>query len=555
MNVAAALMEILRSAGVRYLFGNPGTTELSFLDALPGSGLEYVVGLQEATAVAAADGYAQASGRIGVVNLHVLPGVANGLAIVHNAARAKTPLLVTAGQQDTRILLEEPILSGDMVRLTESLTKWSYEVRRPEDAPTALRRALTLARTAPTGPVFLSLPMDLATVSLDSPPAPAPPVPAPARADAAALARAADLLVAARSPVVVAGDGVGRAAGVQALVDLAETLGAPVHGEPLHRRANFPGDHALWRGGLVPTPAGARKSLASADVVLLVGAHVFTWLFHAPGPVFAAGQQTIQLDDDAREIGKSHPVTLGIVGEVAAALAELGRLCAARLDGPGRAAAAERARRTGEARAAYAARVRHAAEADATRVPVSAAFLMHTLAGLVPDDVVIVDESASSLPAVLRHLPFRRPGSFFGSRTGTLGWGMGAAVGVQLACPDRKVVATIGDGSLMYAPQALWTAAHYRLPITFVIANNASYAILKSGLVTLGLAPGGRARVPGLDLVDPEIDHVGLARALGVRAARIEKPAALRDALADALHHAGPALVDVAIERDLAGGG
>src|SRR6059036_734701 len=161
MNVAAALMEILRSAGVRYLFGNPGTTELPFLDALPDSGLEYVLGLQEATAVAAADGYAQAAGTIGVVNVHVAPGLANGLSILHSAARAKTPLLVTAGQQDTRFLMDAPILAADLVRMAEQFTKWAYEIRRAEEAPQALRRALKVALTPPMGPVFLSLPMDL----------------------------------------------------------------------------------------------------------------------------------------------------------------------------------------------------------------------------------------------------------------------------------------------------------------------------------------------------------------------------------------------------------
>ena len=150
MNVAAALMRTLRAAGVRYLFGNPGTTELPFLDALDGSGLEYIVALQEATAVAAADGWAQASGEVGVVNLHVAPGLANGLSILHNAARARTPLVVTAGQQDTRLLLGDPILAGDLVQLSEQFTKWSHEVRRPDDAVPALRRALTLARTPPT---------------------------------------------------------------------------------------------------------------------------------------------------------------------------------------------------------------------------------------------------------------------------------------------------------------------------------------------------------------------------------------------------------------------
>jgi benzoylformate decarboxylase len=178
---------------------------------------------------------------------------------------------------------------------------------------------------------------------------------------------------------------------------------------------------------------------------------------------------------------------------------------------------------------------------------------MRTLATLLTDDAIVVDESASSLPFVLRYLPFRAAGSFFGSKTGTLGWAMGAAVGIQLAEPSRKVVATVGDGALMYAPQALWTAAHCRLPITYVIPDNASYAILKAGMVSLGLASAARGIYPGMDLVSPEIDHVALARALGVRAERVEKPGDLRDVLAESLAHPGPSLVDVAIDRSVRG--
>jgi benzoylformate decarboxylase len=549
MHVAALLMQTLRAAGVEHLFGNPGTTELPFLDALDGSGIEYVVGLQEATAVAAADGYAQASGRLGVVNVHVAPGVANGLSIIHNASRARSPVLVTAGQQDTRLLLGEPILAGDMVQMTEQFTKWSYEVRSAGEAAAALRRAIALALTPPTGPVFLSLPMDLMIEAVDDDGAVSAAVCARPEPEGEAIARAAALLARATAPVIVAGDGVARAGAREALQALAELLGAGVHGEPIHRRASFPADHPLWRGGLFPSAANVRKSLERADCVLLAGASVFTWLFHTPGPPFRPGVPVIQLDADAREVGKTYPVTLGIVGDVRAGLVGLRAALDARLGTAERAAAAERSAALGRARQQHAARLAADAQAAADRTPISPAFLMHTLAGLLPADAAVVDESASSLPHVLRHLPFGPRAEFFGSKTGTLGWAMGAAVGVQLVWPERAVVATIGDGSVMYAPQALWTAARYRLPITYVVVNNTSYAILKSGMVTLGLPSAKRGVYPGMDLVDPAIDYVALARAMGVMAIRVDKPAAVRDALAEGLAHRGPALVDVAVDR------
>lgn len=549
MRAAAVLMEILKSSGVRHLFGNPGTTELTFLDALPDSGLEYVVALQEATVVAAADGYAQASGRVGVANVHVAPGVANGLSILHNAARARTPLLLTAGQQDTRFLMHDPILAGDLVQLTEQLTKWSYEVRRADEAPSALRRALKLAVTPPTGPVFLSLPMDLMAEVVDDGGAAAPTLAARVRPEAAALDRAAEILGASRAPVIIAGDGVARADALSELVELAELIGARVHGEPVFRRTSFPGDHALWRGGLFPAPAAIHKALESADAALIVGATVFTWFLHSPGEPFPRGVPVVQIDDDAREIGRSHTATLGIVADPRTALAELTAALRAKQSAAAREAAAARVRELRAARAEQTARIHAAADAASDRVPISQAHLMRTLASVAPRDVALVDESATSLPYVLRYLPFATPGSFFGSKTGTLGWAMGAALGVQLATPGRAVVATIGDGSVMYSPQALWTAARYRLPVTYVVPNNASYAILKSGMLTLGLDSAKRDIYPGMDLVDPEIDYLGLARSLGVRAERVEAPDVLGDVLRACIAHPGPALVDVAIER------
>ncbi len=549
MNVAAVLMEILKSSGIRYLFGNPGTTELPFLDALPDSSLEYVLGLQEATAVAAADGYAQASGQAGVVNVHVAPGLANSLSILHNAARAKSPLVVTAGQQDTRFLMHEPILAGDLARMAEQFTKWSHEIRRPEDAPVALRRALKVALTPPTGPVFLSLPMDLMGPAVDDTAAPPPAIAAKSRPEPAALRHAADLLAGASNPVVIAGDGVARAGAMAELTAVAELLGARVHGEPVYRRTSFPGTHALWRGGLFPSPAGVRRALEECDALLIVGANVFTWFLHTEGTPFPRGLRVVQIDDDPWEIGRSYPVTLGIAADPKAALAELTDMLRGKLTEKDRAAAAARVEKIGAARGEMVKRVSAAARSEAERVPIGQAHLMHTLASLLPDDAIVVDESATSLPFVLRYMPFETPGSFFGSKTGTLGWGMGAAIGVQLGSPGRKVVATIGDGSVMYAPQALWTAAHYRLPITYVVPNNSSYAILKSGMLSLDLASAKRGIYPGMDLVSPEIDYAGLARSLGVRAERVEKPGELRDVLAACLAGPGPSLVDVVIDR------
>src|SRR5262245_37330716 len=445
--------------------------------------------------------------------------------------------------------MHEPILAADLARMAEQFTKWSHEIRRPEDAPVALRRALKVALTPPTGPVFLSLPMDLIGPAVDDTAAPPPAIAANSRPEPAALRHAAGLLAGARNPVVIAGDGVARAGAMAELTAVAELLGARVHGEPVYRRTSFPGTHALWRGGLFPSPAGVRRALEECDALLIVGANVFTWFLHTEGAPFPRGLRVIQIDDDPWEIGRSYPVALGIAADPQTTLAELASALHTRMGEAERRAAAARMEKIGKARVDVMARVRAAAEAETERTPIGQAHLMRTLASLLPRDAVVVDESATSLPFVLRYVPFSTPGSFFGGKTGTLGWGMGAAIGVQLASPRRKVVATIGDGSLMYAPQALWTAAHYRLPITYVVPNNSSYAILKSGMLSLDLASAKRGIYPGMDLVEPAIAYVGLARSLGVRAERVDKPSGLRDTLAACLADPGPTLVDVAIDR------
>ena len=387
------------------------------------------------------------------------------------------------------------------------------------------------------------------TQIVDDNAAAAPHVHAAATAGADTVARTAALLAGAARPLVIAGDGVARARAVPTLVAVAERLGARVHGEPIYRRTVFPSDHASWRGGLYPTVPAVRKAFDNADAVLVVGASMFTWFLHAPGTAIPPDVPVIQLGDDAWEIGKSHRVSLGIVADMDATLRALDRELAASMTDAQRAAAHARLGELGAQRATLTDQARSAAEAEAGRTPISPAYLMHTLGSLVARDAIVVDESATSLGHVLRYFPMAAPDTFFGGKTGTLGWAMGAALGVQLACPGRKVVATIGDGSVMYAPQALWTAARYKLPVTYVVPNNTSYAILKAGMLGFGLPSAKRGIYPGMDLVDPTIDYVALARSLGVRAERVEKPGELRDVLAGCLAHPGPSLVDVVIDR------
>jgi benzoylformate decarboxylase len=547
-----ALAELLCQEGVAYIFGNPGTTELPLMDVLAQrDDLQYILSLHEGVALAMAAGYAEASGKIGVTNFHVAPGLGNALGLVYTAYMGRTPLLVTAGQQDRRMQLEEPLLWGDLVQMARPYTKWSYEISRPEDLPQAVRRAIKVAMAPPTGPVFLSLPMDVleTSVDLDLSPIPRPdlrPGPLPAL-----LERAAEVLCAAHNPTIIVGDRVSKAGALGEAVELAETLGARVYGEPQANSMPFPSDHPLFAGVLPSLSQGVRRALEPADVLLAIGLNLFQpFLYTARGPL-PEGMTVVQIDSDPWEVGKTYPVKVGILSDPKAAMAQLTpllrqRMTAAQKEAAGKRLEAERELRFQERRSLES----RTAEDDA-KVPMSPLVLMREIAHALPADAVVVNESVTAGGTLRAWLKLKDERSFFQAKGGGLGFGLPAVVGVKLALPQRPVVGLIGEGSAMYAIQGLWTAAHYELSVVFVICNNAQYRILKSGLLAFRSEPAKQGKYVGMDLVQPEIDFVALAESLGVAAERVTKPQDVGPALRQALSRPGPSLIDIPIDRSV----
>lgn len=523
MTPMQALLAILRDEGVDRVFGNPGTTELPFLDALAGApDLEYVLAVQEASAVAMADGYARATRRTAFVNLHVAAGLANGLIGMLNARRSRVPMVVTAGQQDRRHLLEDPMLAGDLVGLAAAASKLAVEVQHARDLPIVLRRAFALAARPPAGPVFVSIPMDVLRDGAD--------VAVPARSPltplgpATGLDEAASILAGAERPAVVAGDGVGRDGAVAELVTLAERLHASVYHQPMHDRVNFPFTHPLHAGMLAPRNAAVHKALSGHDVVLVVGSHAFSPHHYTPEPPIPAGTRVVQLDDDPAELGRNFAVELGLTGGIRASLAALADQVPARTRTPVHARA--RSRRPAAATA-----------------PLDPAVVAAAIAEALPADAVVVDE-AITIGVLLRPLlRLDRPDSFVHTVGGGLGWGIGAAIGTRLG-QARPVVAVLGDGCAMFGLQGLWSAARYRVPVTFLVMSNGEYRTLKETLAESG-APGPH---PGLDLALPGADRLdwpAAARFFGVAATRVASADELRAVVAGAADLAAPLLVDV----------
>jgi benzoylformate decarboxylase len=515
MNPMEALLEILRDEGVTKIFGNPGTTELPLLDALAKApDFEYVLAVQEASAVAMADGYARATGRPAFVNLHIAAGLANGLIGLLNAKRSRTPLVVTAGQQDRRHLLEDPMLAGDLVGLAQAASKQAVEVHHARDLPVLLRRAFALAAQPPAGPVFVSIPMDVlredvaVTVPARSPLAPL--------GAATRLDEAARLLTGASTPAIIAGDGVARDNAVAELVSLAEWLDAPVYHQPMHDRLNFPFTHPLHKGMIPPRNAAVRESLTGHDVVFVVGSHAFSPHHYTPGSPIPPGTRVVQLDDDPAELGRNFPIELGLVGGIKATLAAL----------------------AGPSTSAGAASSPVAPAGAPSEAPLDPAVAAQAIADGLPPDAVVLDEAITVGIHLRPLLRLERPGSFVHTIGGGLGWGFGAAVGTRMA-QDRPVVAVLGDGCAMFGLQGLWSAARYQVPALFLIMNNGGYRTLKD---TLGESYGPGPH-PGIEL--GRRDWTKVADFFEVAAIRITSDAELRDLVASVGSLTAPLLVDV----------
>jgi benzoylformate decarboxylase len=542
-------MESLLAHGVEHIFGNPGTTESPILDALLDyPRLRYIVALHEGVALGAASYHAQATGRPAVVNVHVAPGLGNSLGMLYNALKARAPLVVTAGQQDTRLRLRGPVLGHDLVAMAAPLTKWSVQVERADELALIMHRAVKIATDPPAGPVFVALPIDVMEQETDQGPlapgrlhrAPAP--------DPAGVAEAAALLLGGRRPVIVAGDDAAPAAAE--LLALAERLGAAVWCEGIRARQVVPSRHPNFRLSLPFDAVAIRRALDEADVVLLVGGPFFEEVWYAPGSPLPPGAAAIHVETSPERLAHNLPVTVGLVSEPRAALAALWSAVEREAGDAFRAAAAARNEvlRALKAQDAQAQRARAAKRWDSA--PISMPRLMAEVESALPDDAIVVDEAITAGPDLARTIQFERAGDYVGARGGGIGQALPGAIGIKLARPDRPVVALSGDGSAMYSIQALWTAAHHDLAIAFVILNNREYRILKHNMDTYRQRFGAKPDrgYPNMDLVSPDLGFVDIARGLGVEGMRVGHPAELRPALGRALGAGRPFLLDVAIE-------
>jgi benzoylformate decarboxylase len=544
-------MQSLVAHGVRHVFGNPGTTENALLDSLIDyPSIEYLVHLHEGVAVGAASYYARATGRTGVVNLHAAPGLGNGIGMMYNALRANAPMLVTAGQQDTRLLRREPMLAHDLVAMAAPVSKWSTQLQSADEVDAVMRRAFMTAHEAPCGPVFVSLPVDVMEQQTENAALPPGRPQRDAAPDARALADACALIEAAQAPVIVVSDEVARTGAAADLVRLAERIGAPVWHQGLRGHVSFPGSHAHARAGLPFDVAGIRKMLDGADLVLLVGGAFFEELWFAPGSPFPEGARVVQIVSSPRPLAYNHAVDVDLVAGMGAALRAIDDAIAAQSDAAWRAAAGRRsaqlAAQKAQDSAAYQARV----EKAWARVPISIPRAMAELRKSTPAKALLVEEAITASVDFAATFQVDAPDAYFGSRGGGIGQAVAGAIGVGIGHPGRPVLCVSGDGSAMYSITALWTAAHHKLPIVFVILVNREYRVLKQNLDIYRQrfdAPSGKP-YPHMELAQPALGFVEMAAGMGVPGVRVSRPEEIAGAVEQAFAAGAPRLVEIEIE-------
>jgi benzoylformate decarboxylase len=504
ITVKQATLDLLRAFGIAKVFGNPGSTELPFLSDWPDD-IDYVLGLQEASVVGMADGYAQATRNAGFVNLHSAAGLGNALGNIYTAHRNQTPLVITAGQQARSILPLQAFLYAERAaEFPRPYVKFSVEPARPEDVPAAIARAYYVAMQPPCGPTFVSVPIDDWTH-------PAQPL------EARNVSRE---LSASKRPALVVGPGVDRAQAVDLMVRLAEKAKAAVWVSPFSARCSFPERHPQFAGFLHASPAQLSDALRNHDLVVVTGAPVFTFHVEGHASIFDGATTIFQITDDPTAAAVS-PVGASIIATMKPALTMLLDLLPE----------TKRAMPEG--------RVLPPAPVAGDPIPVD--FLLHTLSSAMPDHAVLVEESPSHRPAMQKFVPMRGQDSFYTMASGGLGYSLPAAVGVALGKPGVRTVCLIGDGSAMYSIQALWTAVQRKLPLTVVVINNAGYGAMRSFSQVMQVR-----NVPGLDL--PGIDFVKIAQGLGCDAVRVTKSSELKPALARGLAHNGTSLIEVIVD-------
>jgi benzoylformate decarboxylase len=539
-------LKLLLDEGITHLFGNPGTTELPIIEELGRfPELQYVLGLQESIVVSMADGFSRSTGKLTACNLHCAPGLGNAMGALYNAKFSGSPIIVTAGQYEIGYGLTEPLLYEPLVPIAQPLVKWSVEVQRAEDLPRIIRRAAKIATTPPTGPVFISLPGSVLNSVVDVDLGKSTRIEHAVQPTQEVIERVCGKIKRARSPVIIAGRELERRDAFGEAAQLAEYIGAPIYIEPVPYNARFPNNHPLAMGDISRSQPRVREILSKHDLLICLGADLLRMSPYSPVDPMPEGLDVIHITERSWELGKNYHTEHAICANVKATLSSVNAFLGDNLDQGYKAAADARieeiktcnwtAQRGWEVE-----RIKNLKRKD----KILFEDLMLGISENIADDAIVVEESLTTAQALSKLLKVSAENRYYGLASGGLGFGLPGSVGIGLANSDKPVVAIIGDGSSMYGIQALWSAAHLKIDVTFIIVNNRSYRILKDRM------PGekGDQKFIGMDFNDPEMHFVDIATGMGITAEKVESRGELLGFLRSLSVKRGPRLVEVIVD-------
>ena len=543
----SAFLSILKSEGVTHLFGNPGTTELPIMHALKDyPEIKYILGLQESIVVAMADGYSRATGKLSVCNVHVAPGLGNAMGAIYNAKFVGSPVIITAGQQEQGHGLMEPMLYGPLVQMAEPLVKWAIEVTRLADLPRILRRAAKIALAPPTGPVFISLPGDIlnteAKLDLGKPSR----VKYNISPDKETLKDIKDRILQANNPVIISGHEIAQTDSFSEITKFSEIIGAPVYQQTVPHGSHYPSEHKTYVGTMPRSQSEVKKILENYDLLICVGSDVLRMSVWSSTEPLPKNMSIIHIGIRDWELAKNYHTEQAILGNVKTTLLNLNKTIANNLNKKYKNNANRRIKEIEKFNwSKNKKNLTSKTLKDKDIIPITPNWLMMTLAENISNNNIVVEEALVSSRSLLNFLPFKNSKDFYGLASGGIGWAVSGCIGVSLANNNKTIVAIIGDGSSMYAIQSIWTAAHYNLPIIYVIANNQSYRIIKERLEGFH----NNTNFVGMDFNKPKIDFVKIANSMGVEATQASEPKSLKSLFKKAFKYKKPYLIEVMVDK------
>ncbi|MBH79604.1 MAG: hypothetical protein CMQ49_03720 [Gammaproteobacteria bacterium] len=550
MRGGQVFMEGLLAHGVDSIFGNPGTTENSLLDRLIDyPQLTYYVALHEGVAVGAANLYAQASGKTGIVNLHVAPGLGNGIGMMYGALKANSPMIITAGQQDTRMRLSSPVLGHDLVALAQPVTKWSAEPRTADEIGPMLRRAFKIANDPPCGPVFMALPVDVMEQETRVPAQNSGNLRIASSADPAGIEQLIDMFLASQNPALIVGDDVATEDAFEYVVAFAEQAGCAVFSQGLRVHSAFPNQHLQFRGRLGFEAGAIAHALADFDLVVMLGGPFFEEIWYDDVSPVAEGTKLAQIESSHERLAANFSLDLGLVGNLATTIPAANARLKARANDAFTSEVRARRGAMAAAKAAADAAVQERLAALADASPMTPANAIDALSRALPPETIVVDESITASLDVGSKFDYTAPGDFYAAAGGGIGQGIAGAIGVQVAQPERPVLAISGDGSAMYSIQALWSAAHHQLPIVFVILSNREYRILKHNIDAYRnrFDAASNKPYPHMDLTSPTLQFPAMAASMGVAGEAVVDLQEIPNAIQRAFDAQAPYLVEIVV--------